>query len=314
MKIQSFMINKSVSMFLLFFAALLTGCGDSNSYKKLGFADEAEMKELASKGWKTKADYEKNKMENDAKMKNRQLAYAENCYPSTRLLAAAMVERDAEKGKDVVLFSKTLEKIIIQSIVEKGAGPEAGLAKANRLFEDYPPSKMSGDDADTPEGKELVAQFGKKSEECSRLLKEDKEFSDSFAPLIGQVRTEIDPPKAEKSAPKKFSGNDPKQIADQLQFTGVSRCIAATVIMSAGLVNDPSIKAEGPEMRNNSALMDFYATGKNYLIQAANNPAASKAVDDLVRQHSVALSNMVKSQGWDSFMPEYKNCRELAGI
>lgn len=46
---------------------------------------------------------------------------------------------------------------------------------------------------------------------------------------------------------------DPAQVAQNLQMGGVSRCIAATVIMSAGLVQDPKIKADGPEIRNDSA-------------------------------------------------------------
>ena len=46
---------------------------------------------------------------------------------------------------------------------------------------------------------------------------------------------------------------DPAKGAQNLQMGGVSRCITATVIMSAGLVQDPKIKADGPEIRNDSA-------------------------------------------------------------
>lgn len=46
---------------------------------------------------------------------------------------------------------------------------------------------------------------------------------------------------------------DPAQVAQNLQMSSLSRCIAATAIMSAGLVQDPKVKADGSEIRNDSA-------------------------------------------------------------
>lgn len=105
---------------------------------------------------------------------------------------------------------------------------------------------------------------------------------------------------------------DTAQLARSLQMAGVSRCIAATVIMSAGLVQDPKIKASGPEIRNNNTLMGFYGDARKHLIRSMNNPAVEGAIDNMVRQQGEYFGNLVRFQGWDAFMPEYKQCRDGA--
>jgi len=105
---------------------------------------------------------------------------------------------------------------------------------------------------------------------------------------------------------------DTAQLARSLQMAGVSRCIAATVIMSAGLVQDPKIKASGPEIRNNNTLMGFYGDASKHLIRSMNNPAVEGAIDNMVRQQGEYFGNLVRFQGWDAFMPEYKQCRDGA--
>ena len=114
------------------------------------------------------------------------------------------------------------------------------------------------------------------------------------------------------SARVERKAGDPIQAARELQMPGVSRCIAATVIMSAGLVQDPKIKANGPEIRNNSSLLEFYGDARKSLLRSMNNPAAEGALDNMVRQQGEYFGNMVRFQGWDAFLPVYKECRDRA--
>lgn len=100
--------------------------------------------------------------------------------------------------------------------------------------------------------------------------------------------------------------------AKELQMSGVSRCIAATVIMSAGLAQDPKIKANGPEIRNNSSLLEFYGDARKSLLRSMNNPAAEGALDTMVRQQGEYFGNIVRFQGWNAFLPVYKECRDRA--
>jgi uncharacterized protein len=119
-------------------------------------------------------------------------------------------------------------------------------------------------------------------------------------------------PAPSPAARMETSMKDPAQAARSLQMAGVSRCIAATVIMSAGLVQDPKIKASGPEIRNNNTLMGFYGDARKHLIRSMNNPAVEGAIDNMVRQQGEYFGNLVRFQGWDAFMPEYKQCRDGA--
>lgn len=119
-------------------------------------------------------------------------------------------------------------------------------------------------------------------------------------------------PAPSSAATVERSMKDPAQAARNLQMPGVSRCIAATVIMSAGLVQDPKIKANGPEIRNNNTLMGFYGDARKHLIRSMNNPAVEGAIDNMVRQQGEYFGNLVKFQGWAAFMPEYKQCRDGA--
>jgi uncharacterized protein len=105
---------------------------------------------------------------------------------------------------------------------------------------------------------------------------------------------------------------DPARTARELQMPGVSRCIAATVVMSAGLAQDPKIKANGPEIRNNSSLLEFYGDARKSLLRSMNNPAAEGALDNMVRQQGEYFGNMVRFQGWNAFLPVYKECRDRA--
>ena len=105
---------------------------------------------------------------------------------------------------------------------------------------------------------------------------------------------------------------DPKVVANNLEIAGVSRCIAAVTIMSAGLANDSNIRADGPEIRNNNNLLEFYGEARRYLINSMNNPAVGGAIDGMVRQQGQYFGNIVRFQGWDAFLPTYKDCAQNA--
>ncbi len=104
----------------------------------------------------------------------------------------------------------------------------------------------------------------------------------------------------------------PAQVADTLQMAGVSRCISAVIVMSAGLAQDPKIKADGPEIRNNNGLLGLYGEARKHLIRSMNNPAAEGAIDNMVRQQGEYYGKIVRSQGWDAFLPTYKDCASSA--
>jgi len=107
---------------------------------------------------------------------------------------------------------------------------------------------------------------------------------------------------------------DPRQVADQLQIAGVSRCISIITVWTAGLVNNPQTKADGPEFRFNSALMDFYGKARRHLISSMGNPAVSGAIDNMVRQQGEYFGNIVRFQGWNAVIPEYKKCADQAQL
>lgn len=104
----------------------------------------------------------------------------------------------------------------------------------------------------------------------------------------------------------------PAQVADTLQMAGVSRCISAVIVMSAGLAQDPKIKADGPEIRNNNGLLGLYGEARKHLIRSMNNPAAEGAIDNMVRQQGEYYGKIVRFQGWDAFLPTYKECASSA--
>lgn len=107
---------------------------------------------------------------------------------------------------------------------------------------------------------------------------------------------------------------DPRQVADQLQIAGVSRCISVITVWTAGLVNNPQTKADSPEFRFNSALMDFYGKARRHLISSMGNPAVSGAIDNMVRQQGEYFGNIVRFQGWNAVIPEYKKCADQAQL
>jgi uncharacterized protein len=111
-------------------------------------------------------------------------------------------------------------------------------------------------------------------------------------------------------APSRYKS--PAQVADTLQMAGVSRCISAVVVMSAGLAQDPKIKADGPEIRNNNGLLGLYGEARKHLIRSMNNPAAEGAIDNMVRQQGEYYGKIVRFQGWDAFLPTYKECASSA--
>jgi len=124
--------------------------------------------------------------------------------------------------------------------------------------------------------------------------------------------------KSSGSGTNKSSGDavaefrDPKVVANSLEITGVSRCIAAVITMSAGLAVDSNIRENGPEIRNNNNLLDFYGKARMYLINSMNNPAVEGAIDGMVRQQGQYFKSIIRSQGWDAFMPTYKECAQRA--
>lgn len=118
------------------------------------------------------------------------------------------------------------------------------------------------------------------------------------------------PPGPAPQAPSRYKS--PAQVADTLQMAGVSRCISAVIVMSAGLAQDPKIKADGPEIRNNNGLLGLYGEARKHLIRSMNNPAAEGAIDNMVRQQGEYYGKIVRFQGWDAFLPTYKDCASSA--
>ncbi len=125
----------------------------------------------------------------------------------------------------------------------------------------------------------------------------------------GSTGTAAPPAPAAQSASRY---KNPAQVADTLQMAGVSRCISVVVVMSAGLAQDPTIKADGPEIRNNNGLLTFYGEARKHLIRSMNNPAAEGAIDNMVRQQGEYYGKIVRFQGWDAFLPTYKECASSA--
>jgi UPF0716 family protein affecting phage T7 exclusion len=102
---------------------------------------------------------------------------------------------------------------------------------------------------------------------------------------------------------------DPKVVANNIGITGVARCIAAVTMMSAGFVNDSKIRPDGPEIRNNNDLGSFYGDARMHLINSMNNPAVEGAIDNSIRQQGQYFGNIIRFQGWDTFLPVYKDCK-----
>jgi len=108
--------------------------------------------------------------------------------------------------------------------------------------------------------------------------------------------------------------NDPRVVAERMQVAGVSRCISLLVVWSAGLVKAPNIRADGPEIRSNNALMEVYGNARRHLIASSGNPAMSGAIDGMVRQQGEYFGNIVRFQGWDAIIPEYRQCAAAAQV
>jgi len=108
--------------------------------------------------------------------------------------------------------------------------------------------------------------------------------------------------------------NDPRVVAERMQVAGVSRCISLLVVWSAGLVKAPNIRADGPEIRSNNALMEVYGNARRHLIASSGNPAMSGAIDGMVRQQGEYFGNIVRFQGWEAIGPEYRQCAEAAQV
>lgn len=108
--------------------------------------------------------------------------------------------------------------------------------------------------------------------------------------------------------------NDPRVVAERMQVAGVSRCISLLVVWSAGLVKAPNIRADGPEIRSNNALMEVYGNARRHLIASSGNPAMSGAIDGMVRQQGEYFGNIVRFQGWDAIIPEYRQCADAAQV
>lgn len=111
------------------------------------------------------------------------------------------------------------------------------------------------------------------------------------------------------SSSKKIA--DPRTVAEEIQIYGVSRCIAATLVQSAGLVKSPNVEADGPEIRSNNAVMKFFGDGRRHLINSMNNPSIETAIDNMVKEQGKYFSNIVRISGWDYFIPEYRKCADL---
>lgn len=107
-----------------------------------------------------------------------------------------------------------------------------------------------------------------------------------------------------------FSTGDPKRVAEQLQIDGVSRCIAAATIMSAGLIKTPNIKADDPKVLVNNEMLQFYGAARRHLIQSINNPGVESAMGEMIRQQADYFGSIILSRGWGGFMPEIKKCHE----
>jgi len=111
-------------------------------------------------------------------------------------------------------------------------------------------------------------------------------------------------------APSAF--RNPQVVANELGMPGVSRCMAIVIIWSAGLAKDTNTRADGPEIRNNNNLMEFYGEARRYVIGSMNNPAAEGAMDNMFRQQGEYFNKLAQFQGWDALMPTYKDCAQSA--
>ena len=127
--------------------------------------------------------------------------------------------------------------------------------------------------------------------------------------LVRKVAAKATPPSESGQVAKTRA--DPRAVADRIMLAGVSDCIAAATIMSAGLASSPSVRADGPEIANNNEVLRFFGEARRHLIRSLNNPAVPGAIDKMVVQKSEYYSNIVRFQGWDSFLHNYKRCAEL---
>ena len=227
--------------------------------------------------------------------------FAKKCYAPSKAMAAALTASNGKNAEIYVLMTAAHEKIITDYYISKESNNTKGSVIFNELFKSYKPTNLKEEEVNTEYGKAILAEHTKLENECAEIMKTDTEVSGKFQSLINEFRTS-----------KTASGSDPKEVAEKLQIAGVSRCIATTIIMSASLTNSPNIKIDGPEIKNNSAMMDFYSQAKNHLIQSSNNPAVASAIDSMIKQQSDYFGNIVRSQGWAPFLPEYKKCKDYA--
>jgi hypothetical protein len=101
-----------VSLVGLAFTLLLSACGPSEQeIKSLGFSNAAEMKDIQSKGFKTKQDYEtqiaideaKAKAEKEAALEAQRIAEME---AEAKAIAEREAERQAQAGNAIKVFKK----------------------------------------------------------------------------------------------------------------------------------------------------------------------------------------------------------------
>lgn len=306
----------------IIFIFLISACSNpEEEAKKLGFSNASEMASIQKEGFKTKEEWSKKieddkKKQEDAKkldLQKRLVGYAQQCYSSTRLTTAANVAASTANAEGLVIMTFALKNILLDSYKKEGMTSESASLKIDELYNSYKPSKLTSGDEQTDIGKALLAEHLKSSDECAKVLKTDEEIKNEISTTIGNLSKENSGRDQNQNnsvtQQQQSSGKDPKKAADELQIAGVSRCIAVVTVMSAGLASDPKIKSDGPEIRNNSKLMDFYGAARKHLIQSMNNPGTVGAIDNMVRQQADYFGNIIKFQGWANFMPEYKQCQ-----
>ena len=230
---------------------------------------------------------------------SRLFEFSKKCYAPSRAMAAVLTASNGQNAEIYVLMTAAHQKIITDYYISKESDSAKGSIIYNDLYKNYKPTNLKDEEVNTDYGKSILAEHSKLENECAQIMKTDTELSGKFLGLVDEFR---------KS--KTSSGSDPKEVAERIQIAGVSRCIATTIIMSASLSNSPNIKADGPEIKNNSAMMEFYSQAKKHLIQSSNNPAVAGAIDSMMKQQADYFGNIVRSQGWSAFMPEYKQCRD----
>lgn len=304
-------------VFIALVAFFLTACSNpEEEAKKLGFSDVAEMTALQKEGFKSKSEYTK-KMEEEAK-KNGFNTLAEMKEMQSKGFKTKG-DYDASLLTAAKSYAKCTAQVGIFRQLAQNNGHQGKAAQAYKLFQglvyiqpDYINTLISKDEIRkliSTEYNSFKAEVEAMDVTFEFLDKGIYDCEKQYLPKINEAcRGKESTCFAEPISP----GKDPKKLADELQIAGVSRCIAAATVMSAGFVSNPNIKSDGPEIRSNNALMKVYGAARVHIIQSMNNPGAISAIDDMVRQQADYFGNIVKFQGWGAFMPEYKQCQTNA--